>query len=297
MSAAPSRFGGGSALERLGVRTGITGPPALAQAQRIRLDLIDEDPDQPRKTFDEAELQSLADSIRDRGVLQPVSVEAQPGGRYLLRMGGRRFRAAGMVGLMDIPAVLVAPGSGGLLDQVTENAQRASNTDSEIADAIATLTAEGRTNEQIAAAVGVSGGQEIKFYRVLAKVREVAALAPWIDRASARTLYELHVAMLKMTDTQRQRVEVALAGLDDLTLTDARRIAVAAKADKAAVAVSDPSPPAEMASVMKTTGSPARKVENAPSKGAARADPDAEREALVRAWLADRTRPRPPLAV
>src|SRR5919198_2709135 len=62
--------------------------------QQIPVALIDPNPRQPRASFDEAGLGELADSVRERGVLQPVLVRPLPGGRYELVAGERRLRAA-----------------------------------------------------------------------------------------------------------------------------------------------------------------------------------------------------------
>lgn len=73
-------------------------------AQTIDVDLIDPNPYQPRKEFDEAALQSLAESIKAHGVIQPIVVSPAPVGRYYLVIGERRLRAAKMAGLREIPA-------------------------------------------------------------------------------------------------------------------------------------------------------------------------------------------------
>ena len=66
---------------------------------------IDRNPDQPRRDFDEAALQTLADSIRTAGVLQPLLVVEQ-NGRYRIVAGERRFRAARIAGLDTVPCIV-----------------------------------------------------------------------------------------------------------------------------------------------------------------------------------------------
>jgi len=61
---------------------------------------------QPRKTFDEKALQELADSIREKGVIQPIIVSELGNGKYELVAGERRLRAAKMAGLLEIPAIV-----------------------------------------------------------------------------------------------------------------------------------------------------------------------------------------------
>jgi ParB family chromosome partitioning protein len=63
-------------------------------------------PEQPRQEFDETALRELADSIREKGVLQPVLAEAREGGGYVIIAGERRVRAARLAGLERIPAVV-----------------------------------------------------------------------------------------------------------------------------------------------------------------------------------------------
>jgi ParB family chromosome partitioning protein len=75
----------------------------------IPLDEIHPNPRQPRKRFDEASLASLADSIRERGVLQPIIVQPQPEGGYELIAGERRWRASQFAGTATIPAIVAQP--------------------------------------------------------------------------------------------------------------------------------------------------------------------------------------------
>ena len=81
------------------------------RVMQIRLSDIQPNPDQPRKQFDEAALAGLADSIRERGVLQPIIVRKVPTGRFEIAAGERRWRAAQQAGHSTIPALI-----GGSLD-------------------------------------------------------------------------------------------------------------------------------------------------------------------------------------
>src|SRR5487761_1218647 len=74
--------------------------------RQIPLELISANPNQPRRQFDEESLVALAESIRARGVIQPVLVRPLPGGRYGLVAGERRWRAAQIAELDTIPAVV-----------------------------------------------------------------------------------------------------------------------------------------------------------------------------------------------
>lgn len=71
----------------------------------IAINLIHPNPNQPRKTFKEEALTELADSIKQQGIIQPIIVEKE-GGRYTIIAGERRFRAARMAGLFEIPVII-----------------------------------------------------------------------------------------------------------------------------------------------------------------------------------------------
>ena len=75
------------------------------QTNEIEVSLIDRNTDQPRKNFEPAALQELANSIKQHGVIQPIIV-VKKGLRYMIIAGERRFRAAKMVGLKTIPAIV-----------------------------------------------------------------------------------------------------------------------------------------------------------------------------------------------
>lgn len=85
---------------------------------------IDEDPDQPRREFEDNRLEDLAATIRIRGVRQPISVRPNPDalGRWLLNFGARRLRASRMAGMTEIPAFIDTTADS--YDQVIENEQR-----------------------------------------------------------------------------------------------------------------------------------------------------------------------------
>ena len=72
----------------------------------IAIDLIQPNPWQPRKVFNEESLNELADSIREHGILQPLVVVPMPDGKYQLIVGERRLRASKLAGLMKVPVVI-----------------------------------------------------------------------------------------------------------------------------------------------------------------------------------------------
>ena len=68
---------------------------------------VEPNPEQPRREFDEVELQALADSISVHGVIQPITVREMPNGYYQIIAGERRWRASRLAGLSDVPVVVI----------------------------------------------------------------------------------------------------------------------------------------------------------------------------------------------
>lgn len=124
----------------------------------VQLDSIEPNPQQPRVHFDEAELDSLAASISNVGVLQPVVVR-QDGDSYVLIAGERRCRAARLAGLTEIPAVIreAADDESSLTEALIENVQREGLSPLEEAAAYEQLVEKySMTHEAVGRAVGKS---------------------------------------------------------------------------------------------------------------------------------------------
>ncbi len=83
-----------------------TGAGSEEGISTLRLAEIEPDRDQPRKAFDDSALSELADSIAEHGVLQPIVVRPSPMGGYTIVAGERRWRAARLAGLTEIPAII-----------------------------------------------------------------------------------------------------------------------------------------------------------------------------------------------
>jgi ParB family chromosome partitioning protein len=122
----------------------------------LPIELIDEDPEQPRVEFAEQPLQDLASSIKSAGVKQPLSVRAHPTapGRYMLNFGARRLRASKLAGQEVIPAFI--DDVLGAYDQVIENEQREGLTPLELALFVQKRLAAGDSQAQIARGIGKS---------------------------------------------------------------------------------------------------------------------------------------------
>ena len=134
--------------------------PELYLSQRIYqvpIERIIPNPRQPRRHFDEQSLRELAASIRQHGILQPLSVQRAPGG-YVLVAGERRLRAAGIAGLTRVPCILVrASAQDSAMLALIENLQRCDLHYMEEAAAIAKLISSfGLSQEEAARRLGRS---------------------------------------------------------------------------------------------------------------------------------------------
>ena len=106
--AAEGRRGLGRGLSALMGESEAGAQPGAGGAREIPIELIAGNPDQPRTQFDEVELEELVQSVRARGVLQPILLRPAPGraGEYQIVAGERRWRAAQRAGLKAVPAVV-----------------------------------------------------------------------------------------------------------------------------------------------------------------------------------------------
>jgi ParB family chromosome partitioning protein len=132
------------------------GLPESGAPLRLPIASIDEDPDQPRQEFDDESLAELAETIKDRGIRQPVSVRTHPSepGRWMLNFGARRLRASKLAGLPEIPAFVDHTANS--VDQFIENEQRKGLTPLEIALFVQRSLSRGETQAGIARAIGKS---------------------------------------------------------------------------------------------------------------------------------------------
>jgi ParB family chromosome partitioning protein len=134
-------------------------------------DEISPNPDQPRRVFDEAEIERLAKSIQQHGVLQPVVVRrASPGAErpYELVVGERRWRAAQRAGLEEIPVTIQDVDSRALLEiALVENVQRRDLNAIELAHAFRALHEAGATQEEVGRRVGLDRSTVANHLRLL----------------------------------------------------------------------------------------------------------------------------------
>jgi ParB family chromosome partitioning protein len=154
------------------------GPADQGGLREIPIELIDPNPRQPRRRFDQAKLSELAESIRARGVLQPIVVRPVAGGRYELVAGERRLRAARMADLELIPAMLRQAEDWERLDlALAENMARQDLNAVEEARACAMLVDDlGLTKEEVGRRVGRSRVAISNLIRLLDLPEEVLEL-------------------------------------------------------------------------------------------------------------------------
>ena len=196
--------------------------PGVLQPGRVLflpLGVIRPNPDQPRRVFDAAGLQELAASIRQYGVLQPLTVRKTQG-CFTLVAGERRLRAAGLAGLTEVPClvVTVSEPDAGLLALV-ENLQRRDLDYVEQAEGLVRLMQQyGLTQEQAAKQLGKSQSAVANKLRLLKLSPEILTLL----RTSG--LSERHArALLRLPEGQAQLRAVRLAAENGWTVARLER--------------------------------------------------------------------------
>ncbi|MEK7270979.1 MAG: ParB/RepB/Spo0J family partition protein [Planctomycetota bacterium] len=134
----------------------------------LKISQIFPNPSQPRKQFDESELQELSESIRESGLLQPIVVRPSSSG-YQILAGERRYRAAKMVGMNEIPAVIRnATDQEAAILSLVENLQRADLNPIEKAEGIRSILEKNKiTQEQAAKQLGKDRSHIANLVRLL----------------------------------------------------------------------------------------------------------------------------------
>ena len=171
MTDAPRRKGLGRGLAALIDDAGLAAQAeAEGGAREIAIDLIRANPDQPRKTFDEDEIEALAQSIRERGVIQPLVLRPAPSGEgYEIVAGERRWRAAQRARLHAVPAIIRRFDDSEALEvALLENVQRADLNPVEEATGYAQLIERyGHTQDRLAQIIGKSRSHIANTLRLL----------------------------------------------------------------------------------------------------------------------------------
>jgi ParB family chromosome partitioning protein len=153
------------------------GAAGAAWPHEVPIELLRRNPEQPRRQFVEADLDELAASIREKGILQPILVRPQPGapGEYQIVAGERRWRAAQRAGLRMAPVVVREFDDVDVLEvAIIENVQRADlNALEEALGYKALIDRFGRTQEAVAQVVGKSRSHVANALRMLNLPEEV----------------------------------------------------------------------------------------------------------------------------
>ena len=232
----------------------------------IEVDQIVPNPRQPRETFDEAELEDLAESIRKAGILQPILVR-DTGVGYELVAGERRLRAARMAGLTRIPAMVQRIDIGRSLEYaLIENIQRQQLNPVEEARAFATLITEyGLTQEGVAERVGrkrPSIANSLRLLKLPPRVQEMLR---------AGTLTAGHAkALLALADDEEILKAADAMLLGYVTVRGAEEMARASKpasADKPEPAPIDPNVRDAELRLQRALGTKVRIRQSASGKG------------------------------
>ena len=176
-----------------------------AAISMVSISDIEANPFQPRKEFDDNALQELAQSIREQGVITPITVRRMPDGKYQLIAGERRMRASQLVGLTELPAYIRVATDGQMMEMaLVENIQRENLNAMEIAFSYNALIEECQlTHEQLSQRVGKDRSTITNYLRLLNLPAEtqLALSSGQISMAHARALLnvedpEQHLAIL-----------------------------------------------------------------------------------------------------
>ena len=180
-------------------------PSEKSPYQLLPIYKVEPNPDQPRHDFDEEELQSLSDSIAQHGVVQPLTVREVSGGYYQIIAGERRWRAARMANLSEVPAVIIEADDRKAMElALIENLQRQDLNPVEEALGYRSLMEDyGLTQEQAAQQVGKSRPAVANSLRLLNLCPEV------LETVRKGALSAGHARAVLTLKTSRQQQEAA----------------------------------------------------------------------------------------
>ena len=203
--------------------------PASGESVRLSINEIEPNRDQPRKIFEEQALAELSASIKEHGVLQPLLVRPMADGSYRLVAGERRYRAARMAGVTEVPVTIRE-----MTDEeesifaLIENLHREDLNAIEEAQGIKTLIDTfGFTQEEAAQKVGKSRAAVTNSLRLLNLPEDISALVRdgKISMGHAR-------ALLSFEDTAEASRVAQLVVKDGISVRDVERLAKSAQKSK-----------------------------------------------------------------
>lgn len=191
----------------------------------VKINDVEPNKEQPRKDFDEKSLGELAESISLHGLIQPIVVKPNPGGRYTIIAGERRWRACRLAGLDTVPVVIKEATEEEIMElALIENLQREDLNAIEEANGYkALIDSYGLTQENVAARVGKSRSAVTNALRLLSlKEEEAEALKKsLISSGHAR-------ALLSIEDPEIRKTALRLA-LEGKTVRDIEALSRSAK--------------------------------------------------------------------
>ena len=173
--------------------------------QKLPIYKVEPNPDQPRRDFDEEELQALADSIQEHGIIQPLTVRELRSGYYQIIAGERRWRAARLANLAEIPVVIIEADDKKAMElALIENLQRQDLNPVEEALGYRSLMDDyGLTQEEAAKRVGKSRPAVANALRLLGLAPEV------LEKVREGSLSAGHARAVLVLKTEKKQQEAA----------------------------------------------------------------------------------------
>ena len=188
-------IGSGRGLDALIDTSSEVQTQGSSNLNEVEISLIEPNPNQPRREFDQEALQELATSIKEVGIIQPITLRQMEGGKYQIISGERRWRASQQAGLTKIPAYIVTVEDERAMEMaLVENIQREDLNAIEIALAYQHLAeATGMTQARISERVGKSRTVVTNYMRLLKLPAQVqmALKNKEIDMGHARALLSI----------------------------------------------------------------------------------------------------------
>ena len=173
--------------------------------QKLPIYKVEPNPDQPRQDFDEEELQQLADSIMEHGIIQPLTVRELSSGYYQIIAGERRWRAARLAGLDEVPVVIIEADDKKAMElALIENLQRQDLNPVEEALGYQSLMEDhGLTQEEAARRVGKSRPAVANSLRLLGLCPEI------LDKVRSGDLTAGHARAVLTLKSDKKQLEAA----------------------------------------------------------------------------------------
>ena len=177
-------------------------PSGSSAINEIAIDLIKPNPDQPRINFDEEALEELATSIRELGIIQPLTLRSAEAGTYMIISGERRYRAAKLAGLDTVPAYVRTANDSELTEMaLIENIQREDLNAIEIALTFRKLIDQyNLTQERLSERIGKKRATIANFLRLLKLPAEVqlGLRDKAVDMGHARALLSVETPTMQL---------------------------------------------------------------------------------------------------